>query len=131
MSTILGELQTFLEAASVTPVKQGQLPANPNTCVAVYEYGGLAPSMTFGAAAIAIEYPRVQVVARGEPKDYVGPRAVAETAYRAMAAAAHQSISSTRYLAMEPIQPPFLLRKDSNDRYEIAFSVQITKELSA
>lgn len=131
MSTTLDELATFLTNAGLSNVKKGQMPANPNSCTVIYEYGGLPPDMVFGQSNIEMEHPRVQVAVRGEPGDYATPRATAETAYRAMAAASHQSISSTRYLTMEPIQPPFLITKDENSRLIIGFNVQVLKELSA
>ena len=131
----LSEMATFIASACSltvgTTVFRGTLPATPDACCAIYEYGGEAPTTTFGVAAIALEYPRVQIVFRGARNDYDAPRALAETAYRACAAANHQSLSSTRYLAMEPLQSPFLLRRDENERVVIAFNVRLTKELSA
>lgn len=130
MATMLADLATVLTNAGIANVKQGQLPDNPNACVAILEYGGVPPITTFGTP-IDIDRPRVQIVSRGEPKNYDAPRAIAETAYRAMANAAPQVIASTRYLSMEPLQSPFLLGKDSNDRISFAFNVQIHKGLQA
>lgn len=131
----LDEVATFVATACSltvgTNLFKGQLPPLPLVCAAVYEYGGEAPVTTLGTAAIAVEYPRVQVVFRGARLDYSTPRALAETAYRAMAAANHQTITSTRYLAMEPLQAPFSLGMDGNECFRIAFNVRITKELSA
>lgn len=131
----LDEMGVFLAAACSltvgTTLFKGQLPATPDTCMAVYEYPGASPDFVFGRAAISVESPRVQVAVRGAKDDYSTPRATAETAYRAIAAAAPQSISSTRYLRMVPLQSPFQRERDEHGRVVIAFNVQLDKELSA
>ena len=86
--------------------------------------------MVFGKTAISVEYPRVQILVRGARLDYATPRAAIEVAYRAMAAAGAQLISSTRYLSMRPLHTPFLYEKDANDRLTMAFSAELQKELS-
>ena len=133
MSDTLTELATFITTnlSVTTPVRKGSMPPNPNSVVAIYEYGGLTPDHVFGQSAIEIEHPRVQIAVRGEPAQYAEPRAVAETIYRGMSAASAQSIASTRYLTMEPIQPPFLITRDDNNRAIIGFNVQLSKALSA
>lgn len=131
MSTTLDELATFLTNAGLSNIQKGQIQPTPDACTVIYEYGGLAPDHVFGQSAIEIEHPRVQIACRGIPGDYAGPRARAETAYRAMAAASAQSISSTRYLTMEPIQPPFLIDRDRDNRILVGFNCQISKALSA
>jgi hypothetical protein len=130
----LDEVAAFVATACSLTVAstlfKGTLPATPDACGAVYEYGGLPPRHIFGATPIAEESPRLQLAFRGAKNDYATPRALAETAYRALAAASAQSLSGTRYLTFEPLQPPFLLRRDENSRPIIGFSVQVTKELS-
>lgn len=131
----LDELATFVASACSltvgTDLFKGHLPDDPDACAALLEYPGSRPTMLFGQSAIALEYPRVQCVFRGDAGDYATPRATAETAYRAMAAASAQSISSTRYLAMEPMQSPFSMGRDSKSRVRVAFNVRLTKGLSA
>ena len=125
------ELKTFISGLStgISTIKTGSMPSNPNECIAILEYGGFTPDMVFGQSAIEIDHPRLQILFRGEPKDYDTPMSAATVAYRAMASAGAQTISGTRYLALTPIQPPFLLRKDENDRFEIAFNVAPDKNL--
>jgi hypothetical protein len=131
---LLAEVASFVATAaslSSSLVFQGRLPASPDACVAIHEYPGRPPDHTFGQAAIATEHPRVQVTVRGVPHDYATPRATAETIYRAMAAASAQSSASTRYLTMDPLQPPFLMTRDANERCVLAFNCAVIKELSA
>lgn len=131
----LDEIATFVASACSltvgTTLFKGAMPDTRDVCAAVYEYPGLGPEFVFGQAAISVEYPRVQVAFRGVKDDYATPRATAETAYRALAAAPPQSLSGTRYLRLLPLQAPFKRETDANGRIVIAFNVQLEKELSA
>lgn len=130
----LDELGSFLATACSrtvgTDLFKGQMPAKPDACMAIVEYGGREPEMVFGQASISVDYPRVQILVRGASGDYATPRAAIETAYRAMAAAGAQLISGTRYLAMRPLQPPYLYQKDDNNRITMAFNAELQKGLS-
>jgi len=133
---LLDEVATYLQdtvsAGTIgTSLFKGIMPTTPDVCVAVYEYGGLAPDHGFGTAAISVEYPRIQIVVRGAAQDYDGPRDRAETIYQALAKVANTTLSSTQYLSIDPIQSPFLLRRDANGRVEIVFNCQVIKGLSA
>jgi chloramphenicol 3-O-phosphotransferase len=134
MATI-DEIATFVASACSltvgTDLFKGMLPPEPDEAACVYEYPGSAPDYVMGSASIDQENPRVQIVFRGERDDYETPRDTAETAYRALAAVANQSLSSTRYLNIEPLQSPFALGPDGNGRHRIAFNCQITKAVSA
>jgi hypothetical protein len=107
------------------------MPNEPDEAVCVYEYPGMAPTFVQGSAAIDLEHPRVQCVFRGEQGDYETPRDTAETAYRYLAGVANQSLSSTRYLNIMPLQSPFSLGPDGNGRPRVAFNLQIDKAVSA
>lgn len=133
---VLDDLATLLATACSltvgTTLFKGAMPATPDACLALIEYPGIGPDFVFGQAAIAQESPRLQVLCRGGRDDYETPRDVAETAYRALAAAQPQTIASTRYQRFLPLQAPFRLgAQDENGRYVIAFNVQVDKELSA
>ena len=132
----LDDVATFLASACSltvgTSLFKGRMPEGAqDEAAALYEYGGMSSEYTFGTSGVTFERPRMQVVLRGEPNDYSGPRETAETAYRAMAAVGNQSLGSTRYMLLEPIQAPFFLKRDENSRFYIAFNVQAMKELSA
>lgn len=133
--SVLNEIAAHLATLGVgvvgTSLFIGTLPDSPVVCGAVYEYGGLASEMGFGAAGVKYETPAVQVVFRGDPEDYAGPRAKAETAYRGLAAVEAELLGATFYHWIHPQQPPFLLKRDENERVLIAFNVLCEKELSA
>lgn len=128
------EIADFLEDASVgvvgTTIFKGQMPATPDTCVAIIEYPGREPEHHFASNGIAVEYPRVQIRCRGAQQDYATPAALAQTAYRAMAAVANTLLNGTRYLSIDPLQAPFLMDRDGQNRLIVGFNAQLSKELS-
>lgn len=132
--SLLNEIVTHLSAQGLgsfgTDIFIGKLPDKPDACGVVYEYGGVPPEFGFGAAGVKWETPAVQVVFRGAPHDYAGPRAKAETAYRALAAVGGQSLSGTFYHWIHPLQSPALLQRDDAERVSIVFSVLAEKRLS-
>jgi hypothetical protein len=135
--SLLSEIGTFLAAQSGlgalgTTLFLGAMPASPDVCGALYEYGGLAPSNGFGVVGVQYEFPAVQVVFRGTKQDYATTRAKAETAYRALAGVQPDTLlSGTRYLQIRPQQAPFLMRRDDDDRVYFAANYVCEKELSA
>ena len=108
------------------------MPPTPNSCVTVIEYGGRsAPDVrVFGQAEIAREYPRVQILVRGEPDDYVTPRLKAQDAMRAMTRIMTTTLSSVNYYTSTPIQSVFPLVRDDLRRYVFAFNVELFKAVS-
>ena len=104
------------------------LPALPDVATVLREYGGSAPDLRFGRAAIAVEHLRVQVVCRGAADDYTGPRARAEKVYKALVAIQAATLSGVFYHGVYPQQAPFPIRRDQLGRWEIGFNVQIDKE---
>jgi len=135
MST-LKEIAAFLAASPQSlgvvgiDLIVGKLPNDPDACGAVYEYGGVPPDLGFGAPGIQFETPAVQIVFRGAPHDYAGPRAKAETAYRALAAVEVRLLSGTFYRWIHPQQAPFLLARDDAERVVIACNFLLEKNLS-
>ena len=59
-------------------IRVGFMPDTPNSLLTVYEYGGAPPEGGLGVTGIQYEWPGVQIVCRGEPNDYAGPRAKIE-----------------------------------------------------
>jgi hypothetical protein len=134
MATAIDEVAAFVASACSltvgTNLFRHSMPDKPNACACVYEYPGLAPDFVLGQTAIDVEHPRLQIAFRGAPGDHATPRALAETAYRACAAASNTTLSGTKYFELKPLQTPHKLRQDANDRPVIGFSVQASKVLS-
>lgn len=133
-TTVLDDLGAYLAAQGVGTVGATiflgvGLPAAPAACLVLKEYGGRAPSFTLPATSgISTEYPRVQVIVRSTT--YALARATAEAAYKAFAKVANQTLTSTRYLRVEPLQAPGTPILDENGRTVISFNVECEKVLS-
>lgn len=108
----------------------GNLPEAPPACAAVYETGGLAPEMGFGAPGVKIQTPGLQLVFRGAAEDYATPRARAAAAYAGLAAVQAETLSGTFFHWIHPQQEPFLMDRDESERPLIAFNVLVEKEPS-
>lgn len=133
-TTVLDDLGAYLAAQGVGTVGATiflgvGLPENPAACLALKEYGGRAPDFTLPATAgVSTEYPRVQVIARDTT--YALARARAEAAYEALSKVVNQTLTTTRYLRVEPLQPPGSPALDGNGRTVISFNVECEKVLS-
>jgi hypothetical protein len=129
---LLDDLKAYLVAQSVAAtgvIFLETLPPTPDACLALIEYGGAAPDFTLPATTgIATEHPRVQVLSRA--LTHVAARASAELAYKALAKVANQTLTATRYLRVEPLQSPFLLTVDANNRPVYAMNVETEKVAS-
>jgi len=133
--TVADEIAAFLEAQGLgvlaVDLFAGTLPNDPPVCGSVQEYAGAPPEFGFGFAGVNFETAAVQVLFRGEPHDYRGPRVKAEAAYRALAAIAAQPLSGTFYHHIHPQHSPFPLGRDDAERVMIVCSYLCEKEPSA
>lgn len=134
MGTLL-ELATYLADQGLgtvgTDLHMGWMPNEPDVSGAVYEYGGERAEHGFGTPGVKFENPSVQVVFRGAPQDYEGPRAKAETAFLKLAEVQARELSGTRYLIVRPKQSPFEMKRDEAMRVYIACNFDVRKEPSA
>jgi hypothetical protein len=138
---ILDEVAAFLVAQGLGVLNvdlfAGKLPNDPNACCAVYEYPGMPGEFGFGAPGGVIhETPGIQVVFRGEPHDYVGPRVKAQAAYLALSKVQAEPLSGTFYHWIHPQHTPTPLGpgpegRDGLDRIVVKCSYLCEKEPSA
>lgn len=133
---LLPEVTAFLAAEGLGTVETdlfwAEMPATPDACGTVYEGGGSGPEMGLGSSAVVVENPTVQIVFRGAPNDYSGPRAKAQLALAAMVGiSVEQVLTGTKYLIVRALQQPFPMGgKDENKRWRIACNYLIEKEPS-
>ena len=99
--------------------------------MALDETGGLAPEKRFGSAGVEWERPGVQVVVRGAPGDYQTARTTSQTIFEDVASIETEDLSSTRYYMSDPLQEPFGLSVDEQDRPSVVFNVILTKDKNA
>ena len=129
------EIKTFLDLlGTLGTITIGFMPASPDEIGTLYEYGGLPIERQFGVAGVKYEKPSIQLVFRGAPDDYTGPRILAEIAYRALAAIQPGELCTgvtTEYLMVTPQQPPHPTEPiDNENRHNIGCNFYIEKCLS-
>lgn len=134
---LLDELGTYLQAAGIGTLSQnlfkGTMPLDtPGTTddaiVAILEIPGSPPLRSHDQPPSRIGQPHVQVVSRGAPYGYVAARQKAHDAWMALDGLANQELSGTKYLFIQCLQDPWLMRIDQEHRPHIVFSVRIQRE---
>ena len=104
----------------------GRLPDAPDTCAAIFETGGAGPDDTFGANTVPVfSNPRVQVVARAAA--YTDASTLADDIWTQLTKVANESLSGSAYQRVTPVQSPFPLDRDNQDRAVIACNYQISR----
>jgi hypothetical protein len=130
---LLDDLGTYL-ASQVgtltlgTNLYLGRMPDEPDTCVAVYEYGGDAPVNVMGGDSMPpVEQPRIQILTRAS--GYSSARTLALECWTAVEAVLNESLSGTLYHRVSANQSPFPLERDSRDRVLFAQNFRVQKAL--
>jgi len=118
----LGTLGTDLFRFALTPAPDKQL--------AIIPYGGMESEQAFGSDALKWEYPRVQIISRGDVNDSRPAAQKAEDAYRAFGKISAETLSGTFYHRCTVLKPPFLLGVDDSGRPLFAFNCEFEKEVS-
>jgi hypothetical protein len=130
---LLDDLGTYLsgDVGSLTlgtNLFLGRMPDTPDTCVAIYEYGGEVPVATMNAGAVPlVEQPRVQVVTRAS--GYATARTLATTIWASMEVLVNYDslTSGLRYHRVGALQSPFALERDTADRILVAQNFRVIK----
>jgi hypothetical protein len=130
---LLEDIGTYL-AADVgsltlgTNLFLGRMPDTPDTCVAVYEYGGEVPVATMNGGAVPlVEQPRIQVVTRA--LGYSSARTLATSIWASLEVLVNYDslTSGLRYHRVGALQSPFALERDTADRILIAQNFRVQK----
>ena len=133
----LDDIGTHLAAATIpaqdltlgTNLFLGRRPDTPDTLVALYETGGTAPQLVFGTnAAPPVETRGLQVVARAS--SYSTSEALCTDVWVALCLIDNETINSTRYLFSDPVQSPFALDRDDQDRMMHVCNFLVSREVS-
>lgn len=133
---LLQELQTRIAATPgqglgvETSVFRGIMPTAPDVCVSVVQYGGEAPTRSFGSTALQYHNPSVQVTVRGVKYDHDGPLAMAQAIMDYLAAVQDVTLSGTRYYLVTPKQAPMLFKRDESNRVYFVFNCDVFKDPS-
>lgn len=128
---LLDDLGTYLDSQVATltlgtNLFLGRIPDDPDTCVALFEYGGNAPTSTMGGDALPpIENPNIQVLTRGS--GYASARTLAFECWTAIEAILNETLTATLYHRVSANQSPFPLERDSQDRVIWAQNFRVMK----
>jgi hypothetical protein len=131
--SMLDELYTYIPAtnsAFAGLLHLGHLPESPNRAIALYEYGSGPGIQIMETLGMAYEDVRLQVVCRGSPLDYVGPRTDCYNLMLLLMVVQNASLSGTWYLSIDALQSPFMIERDTQERVKIANNYRIVKRLS-
>lgn len=135
---LLDELSTYIEANSTlsegTDLFLNHVPATASdTNVALYESGGIGPSMSFGG--VEMESPSVQVVARSTT--FSNARVLSQVVWNLFTSIENQNVPGTTaypgvwYVAGKAQQSPFSIGTDSLGRYQVSCNYFLEKEPSS
>ena len=128
------EIVAFLNTLGVGTISIGSIPSSPDATGVLYEYGGQSAERRYGITGVGYENPAFQLVFRGVPGDYSGPRAKAETCLRALMGIQPGKIIpsiNTIYLTLDPQQAVFpVIPIDANNRHHLGFNFYVKKEPS-
>ena len=129
--SLLNDIKTRLDAlGTLGTITIGNMPASPDAVGTLYEYSGRPPERRFGVNGVGYEHPAFQLVFRGGPYDYSGPRTKAEIAYRNLAQVQGSTvIGGATYLQIDPREAPFQPGPiDENNRHRIYCNYLVMKE---
>lgn len=135
MAGVLSEVGTYLATQLTltrgTDLFEGVMPPGPDACLAVLDGAGSASTLGFGVTSgIQYENPTIIIWTRGKAGDYDTPRDQAHLARQALAKVQAMELSSTLYHFIIPMQTPFVLTRDADERVVMAFNCRIRKEPS-
>lgn len=129
--SLLAELVTHLQGEGLgtggVNLFMSQLPDTPDAASALIEYGGTGGDLRLSNGRPLDELPRVQVLVRA--KTYLE----AETKARQLYTALHmrvRTLGTTLYIACQPLQPPFYLKRDEKGRTLMVFNLEARRIVS-
>lgn len=129
MSTLI-DLATYLDAQQATltlgtNLFVGRMPDAPDTCVTLYEYGGVAPDNTMGGGLPVLQNPSVQIAVRAS--SYSSAESLITSCWSTFESIVDESLSGTRYNRVSAIQSPFPLERDTHDRIIFVQNFNVTR----
>jgi hypothetical protein len=105
----------------------GHMPDSPVTGMALYEYVGLPSKEVHTVDGSGLEQPHMQVLARGPTNGYAAARAQIEAAYGVLSRVQNRTINGRWYVSVRPLQPPFSLGLDANQRVQCVCNFSIVR----
>lgn len=131
---LLEEVAVYLQSAGITAdgtrIFRGSIPLEaPDAMIALIELGGESPVRTHDTPVSRYERPHLQVLIRGEPRDYAAARVKAQDVWIALELVRNMTLSGTFYLAIEARSSPRYLLTDDYARPTIVFDIRCLRSL--
>jgi hypothetical protein len=128
---LIEELGTYLQGLGHgtlgTDLFLYQLPDTPDTCVAIREYAGAEPEFVHDQATPNMIRPRFQMVVRGPVIPDVMLKA--SQVWSSLVTINNTTIDGTFYQRLVPLQSPFLIERDENNRWVAGANFEAMKEV--
>ena len=133
--SLLTDLGSYLNSASIstqdltlgTNLFLGRLPETPDSCVALVQTAGVAPTDTFGTSFAPLENQGLQTLIRAS--SYATAEALAVDVYKSLTAVENATLTSTLYLKIEAQQSPFALTRDDQERQVMSCNFIVMKAI--
>ena len=132
MDDVAQYLSTNVTALTLaTNLTKGFMPDTPSTVVTVFETGGYRPThyLSTGAQTRVYENPGIMIHARST--DYQTARNLAESVFTKLDGITNRALPTTtgthHYVSIDAVQSPFLVGRDSNDRFVFSVNFDVTK----
>ncbi len=128
MATVLEALGAYIDSnrgdlTIGTNLFLSKMPDTPDTCVCIYEYQGSAPVMTFGATAIQLDRPSVQISVRAARDDYASARDLAQALRTLVSGIVDVTSSGVVIKRVEPTGSFYPLSVDQLERPRVVFNL--------
>jgi hypothetical protein len=133
VSDFLADLATYIDAQTAltfgTDLFIGDLVPSPDDVTILYEYPGVGPIETFGDNQLpAAIRPHLQVVGRAggsASAAYNNAKARVRAVYNLLVQVNNEAINGAMHFRAQPIQEPFMLHRDENDRVVFACNFDV------
>lgn len=134
MATILEALGAYIDAnrgdlTIATNLFLSKMPDTPDVCVCIYENQGSGPLMTFGATAIQVDRPSVQISVRAARDDYATARDLAQALRTLVSGITNVSSSGVNIIRVEPTGSFYPLSVDQLERPRVVFNLDCHVEV--
>lgn len=128
MATVLEAIGTYIDNNNATltlgtNLFLAKMPDSPDVCVCIYEYEGQPPIETFGATALEIDRPSVQIAVRAGRDDYPAARDLADTLRTLVAGMSNVSVGGVSVMRVSSSGSLYPLGADALDRPRVVFNL--------
>ena len=132
---MLDDVATYLATNSTrltvgVSLTKAFMPATPDTVTTLFETGGFAPLNAFSTSADYRFYEQPGLMIHSRSADYQIVRAVMEDVFTVLDGVANEALPTATgvwYAAIDAVQSPFLITRDSNDRFVVGVNFNVIK----